>query len=61
MVDGNQDSSIKTMEEVHAPENLQHFCAPVIHPTTAEIITSYKRLVNDSKLRDVWETSFGKE
>ena len=53
MVNDNQDSTIKTMEEVHAPDNLQHFCAPVIHPTTGEIITSYKRLVNDPKLRDV--------
>ena len=61
MVDDNQDSTIKKMEEVHAPDNLQHFCAPVIHPTTGEIITSYKRLVNDPKLRDVWETSSGKD
>ena len=61
MVNDNQDSTTKTIEEVHAPENLQHFCAPVIHPTTGEIITSYKRLANDPKLRDVWETSFGKE
>ena len=61
MVNDNQDSTTKTIEEVHAPENLQHFCASVIHPTTGEIITSYKRLVNDPKFRDVWDTSFGKE
>ena len=61
MVEDNQDSTSKTMEEVHAPDNLQHFCAPVIHPTTGEIITSYKKLVKDPTLRDVWETGFGKE
>ena len=61
MVEDNQDSTINTMEEVHAPDNLQHFCAPLIHPTTREIITSYKRLVSNPKLRDVWETGFGKE
>ena len=44
MVEDNQDSTKKTMEEVHAPDNLQHFCAPVIHPTTGEIITSYKKV-----------------
>ena len=33
-VEDNQDSTSNTMEEVHAPDNLQHFCAPVIHPTT---------------------------
>ena len=61
MVEDNQDSRSKTMEEVHAPDNLQHFCAPVIHPTTGDIITSYKKLINDQTLRDVRETGFGKE
>ena len=61
MVNDNQNTTTKTIEEVHATENLQHFCAPVIHPTTGEIITSYKRLGNDPKFRDVWETGFGKE
>ena len=42
MVEDNQDSTIKTIEAVHAPDNLQHFCDPVIQPTTGEIITSYK-------------------
>ena len=60
MVNDNQESTTRTIEEVHAPENLQHLCAPVIRPTTGEIITSYKRLVNDPKFRDVWETGFGK-
>ena len=61
MVEDHQDSTSKTMEEVHAPDNLQYFCATVIHPTTREIITSYKKLINDPTLRDVWETRFGKE
>ena len=61
MVEDNQDSTDKTMEEVHAPDNLQHFCAPVIHPTTGQIITSYKKLTKDPTLKDVWETGFGKE
>ena len=61
IVEDNQDSTDKTMEEVHAPDNLQHFCAPVIHPTTEEIITSYKKLTKDPTLKEVWETGFGKE
>ena len=60
IVEDNQDSTDKTMEEVHAPDNLQHFCAPVIHPTTGEIITSYKKLTEDPTLKEVWETGFGK-
>ena len=33
----------------------------VIHPTKGEIITSYKKLIKDPTLRDVWDTGFGKE
>ena len=61
MVEDNQDSTSKTMEEVHAPDNLQHFCAPVIHPTIGEIITSYKKLINNPTLSDVWDSGFGKK
>ena len=57
----NQDYKNKTFGEIHSQKNLQHFCAPVIHPTTDEIMTSYKRLKNDPKFREVWETGFGKE
>ena len=59
-INDNQESTTKTIEEIHAPSNLQHFCAPVIHPTTGKIITSYKELISDPQLRDVWETGFGK-
>ena len=57
----NQDSITKTIEETHSQENIQHFCAPVIHPKTGELITSYKRLSKDPELRELWETGFGKE
>ena len=57
----NQDSITKTSEEIHSQENLQHFCAPVIHPTTGKLIRSYKHLAKDPDLKEVWETGFGKE
>ena len=57
----NQDYKNKTVGEIHSQQNRQHFCAPVIHPTTGDIMTSYKRLTNDPKFREVWETGFGKE
>ena len=57
----NQDYKNKKFGEIHSQQNPQHFCAPVIHPTTGEIMTSYKRLTNDPKFREVWETAFGKE
>ena len=54
----NQYSITKTSEEIHSQENIQHFCAPVIHPTTGELITSYKILSNDpSKVYDEVITS----
>ena len=61
IINDNQDSLTKPYEEIHSQENLQHFCAPVIHPTTGELITSYKRLENDPELKEVWEKCIGKE
>ena len=39
--------------------NLEHYCAPVIHSTTGEIVTKYSKLTNDPETREVWATSFG--
>ena len=61
IINDNQDYITNPIEEIHSQANLQHFCAPVIHPTTGDIITSYKRLANDPKFKEVWETGFGKE
>ena len=41
--------------------NIDHFCAPVIHPVTGESITSYKKLARDPLLSGTWTTSLGKE
>ena len=57
----NQDSITKTTEETHSQENVQHFCVPVIHPRTVELIMSYKKLSKDPELREVSETGFVKE
>ena len=40
--------------------NLKHYCAPVIHPTTGEIITKYSELASDLETREVWKIVFGK-
>ena len=44
----------------HTPDT-EHFCARVIHQTTKETITQYKRLKNDLAISDTWTTAFGKE
>ena len=41
--------------------NIEHLCAPVIHPITGETITKYQKLVKDSVTRNIWSTAFGKE
>ena len=41
--------------------NIEHYCAPVMHPVTGETITQYKKLKNDPLLKDIWETGLGKE
>ena len=41
--------------------NIEHFCSPVIHPTTGKLITKYSELASDPKMREIWTTSFGKE
>jgi hypothetical protein len=33
----------------------------MIHPTTGETISSYKRLMNDPETAEVWQTAFGKD
>ena len=39
----------------------EHFCAPVIHPSTGKMITKYTELANDPETTEVWKTAFGKE
>eukprot|EP00804_Cyclotella_cryptica_P022286 CCRYP_018107-RA/>CCRYP_018107-RA protein AED:0.34 eAED:0.44 QI:0/0/0/1/0/0/3/0/606 len=46
---------------VRADADIHHMCAGVVHPTTGETITSYKKLIACPLLQDVWTTAFGKE
>jgi hypothetical protein len=41
--------------------NFAHFASPMIHPTTGETISSYKRLMNDPETAEVLQTAFGKD
>ena len=41
---------------------LEHYCAPVVHPVTGVAITQYRKLANDSVTSDIWkEHAFGKK
>jgi hypothetical protein len=41
--------------------NYAHFALPMVHPTTGEIISSYKQLMNDPETAEIWQTAFGKD
>ena len=41
--------------------NIENFCAGVVHPTTGETITQYRKLERDPLMRDTWTTALGKE
>ena len=41
--------------------DIENFCTPVIHPTTGETITQYKKLIKDPVTKEIWETAFSKE
>ena len=55
-----EDIALNTIV-TQAFNDLEHFCALVIHPVTKEPITSYKRLSKDPLLKLIWQTAFGKE
>ena len=48
------------MEDATAT-NLEHLAMPMVHPTTCETISSYKKLMNNPDTREIWETAFGKD
>ena len=41
--------------------NIEHFCAPVVHPITKETITSYNKLIKNPVLKPTWTTQLGKD
>ena len=43
------------------PIDYEHYAMPMTHPTTGELISSYKRLMNDPHTAEVWMTAFGKD
>jgi len=47
----------------HAPSclNLEQVAMPMIHPTTGEMISSYKKLMHDPATKDIWQRAFGKD
>ena len=49
-------TAIPTTKNENLDINIEHLCAPVIHPITGETITKYQKLVKDPVTRDIWST-----
>ncbi len=45
----------------NGPSKFEHYANPMVHPTTGETISSYKRLMNDPETSKMWQTAFGKD
>jgi hypothetical protein len=45
----------------HGPTKFEHYANPMVHPTMGETISIYKRLMNDPKTAETWQTAFGKD
>ena len=49
-------AKLATTQGTNDTPDIEHFCAPVVHPRTGEVITKYAKLANDPdpKLRKTW-------
>ena len=62
----NNSPQLVTPENLRPKEdltatNLEHLAMPMVHPTTGELISSYKKLMNDPATIEIWQTAFGKD
>ena len=65
MDDLNNDTTNFTPMNLRPPPspliNYEHYAMPMIHPTTGELVSSYKRLTYNPATAEVWMTAFGKD
>jgi hypothetical protein len=43
------------------PQGFKRYAMPMVHPVTGEIISSYKRLMNNPMTAEVWMMAYGKD
>ena len=47
-------------DKISTAINIEHFCAPVVHPVTGETISKYQTLANDLFTKETWMTAWRK-
>jgi hypothetical protein len=43
------------------PTMFEHFVSPMVHPMMGETISSYKKLMNNPAMAEIWQTAIGKD
>ncbi len=49
------------MKHAKIPMNFEHYANLMVHPVTGCTITSYKKLMHDPMMAEIWQTAFGKD
>ncbi len=49
------------MRHAKVPINYKHYTNPMVHPVTGQTIPSYKNLMHNPSMAEVWQTAFGKD
>ena len=52
---------IREEDIIRTSKNIEHFCAPVVHPVTGETISKYQTLARYPVIKETWTTAWGKE
>ena len=47
-------------DKIQTSINIEHFCAPVVHPVTGETISKHQTLARYTVIKETW-TAWGKE
>ncbi len=49
------------MKHAKMPVDIEHYANPMVHPVTGRTISSYKKLMHNLAMAEVWQTAFGKD
>ncbi len=49
------------MRHAKVPINYERYANPMVHPITRRTISSYKKLMHDPAMAEVWQTAFGRD
>jgi hypothetical protein len=54
-------TKLRTNNGTTSTFDFQQVATPMVHPTTGEMISSYKQLMHNPDTAEIWQTAFGKD